>query len=71
MAGSEAAVIGAVVLVQAGSQAQPAGQLLDLPVMETVVQAGRAEALGGDWAAIAALPRPCPARARIRSASAG
>ena len=67
----EAAVIGAVVVVQAGPQAQPADQLLDLAGMEAFVLAGGAEALGGELAAIAALPRPCPASALIRSPRAG
>jgi hypothetical protein len=60
----EAAVIGAVVVVQAGAQAQPADQLLDLAGMEAVVQAGRAEALGcqlaDDRGAAQALPGQCP-----------
>jgi hypothetical protein len=46
LAGPEAALVGAVVVVQAGPQAQPADQLLDLPVVEALVLAGRAEALG-------------------------
>src|SRR5215470_9379711 len=63
LAGPEAALIGAVVMVQAGPQAQPADQLLDLPVVEAVVLAGRAEALGGelpgDRGAAQALPGQC------------
>src|SRR6185312_6019760 len=39
--GPEAALVGAVVVVQAGPQAEPADQLLDLPDVEAVVQAGR------------------------------
>ena len=57
-------MIGAVVVVQAGAQAQPADQLLDLAGMEAFVQAGRAEALGcqlaGDRGAAQALPGQCP-----------
>jgi hypothetical protein len=41
-------VIGAVVVVQAGTQAQPADQVLDLPIVEAFALAGRAEALGGE-----------------------
>jgi hypothetical protein len=46
LAGPEAALAGARVMVQAGAQAQPADQVLDLARMEVLVQAGRAEALG-------------------------
>src|SRR5438132_11229277 len=60
LAGPEAALIGAVVVVQAGTQAQPADQLLDLPVMEAVVQAGRAEALGGELPGDRGGPQPLP-----------
>jgi hypothetical protein len=35
-------------VVQAGTQAQPADQVLDLAGVEAFVQAGRAEALGGE-----------------------
>jgi hypothetical protein len=49
-----------VVVVQAGAQAQLADQVLDLAGMEAVVQARRAEALGGelpgDGGAVQALP---------------
>src|SRR5512135_2879001 len=48
LAGPEAALIGAVVVVQAGPQAQPADQVLDLAVVEAFVLAGRAEALGSE-----------------------
>ena len=39
-------MIGAVVMIQAGSQAQPADQVLDLAVVEAFVQARGAEAVG-------------------------
>ena len=39
-------MIGAVVVIQAGAQAQPADQVLDLAVVEALVQARGAEALG-------------------------
>src|SRR6516165_11101423 len=42
LAGPEAALIGAVVVVQAGSQAEPADQLLDFAGMEAFVLAWRA-----------------------------
>src|SRR5690348_561693 len=42
LAGPEAALVGAVVVVQAGPQAQLPDQVLDLAGMEAVVQAGRA-----------------------------
>jgi hypothetical protein len=45
LAGAEVALIGAVVMIQAGTQAQPADQMLDLAVVETFMLAGRAEAL--------------------------
>src|SRR5947207_2539088 len=64
LAGPEAAVIGAVVVVQAGTQTQPPDQLLDLPVVEAFVLAGRAEAfareLPGDRGAAQALPGQGP-----------
>jgi hypothetical protein len=48
LAGAEAALAGAVVVVQAGAQAQPADQVLDLAIVEAVVLAGCAEAPGGE-----------------------
>ena len=70
LAGPEAAVIGAMVVVQAGAQAQPADQLLDLPTVEAFVQAGRAEALGcelpGDRGVPQALTGQCPDPLRER-----
>src|ERR1700761_6196096 len=45
LAGPEAAVIGTVVVIQPGTQAQPADQLLDLAVVEAFVQVRGAEAL--------------------------
>ena len=50
LAGPEAALVGAVVVVQAGTQAQSADQVLDLAVVEAFVLAGRAEALGCELA---------------------
>src|SRR6266513_1322113 len=59
----EAALIGAVVVVQAGTQAQPTDQVLDLAVVESFVQVGRAEALGcepvGDRGVPQALTGQC------------
>src|SRR2546430_9446805 len=70
LAGSEAALAGAVVVVQAGPQAQPADQVLDLAGMEAVVQAGGAEALGGELAGdrgnVQALPGQGPDPLRQR-----
>ena len=71
LAGPEAAVIGAVVVVQAGTQAQPADQVLDLAVMEAFVLAGCAEALGCELAGDRGVAQALPARALIRSVSAG
>jgi hypothetical protein len=58
-------------MVQAGTQAQSADQVLDLADVEALVQVGRAEALDASRSAIAAFPRPSPASALIRSVSAG
>jgi hypothetical protein len=59
----EAALIGAVVVVQAGAQAQSADQVLDLAGVEAFVQAGRAEALNcqpvGDRGVPQALTGQC------------
>src|SRR5262249_17261889 len=60
LAGPEAALVGAVVVVQAGPQAQPADQLLDLPVVEAVVQAGRAEALRRELPGVGGAGRARP-----------
>src|SRR5258707_12699605 len=64
LAGTEAALVGPLVVVQAWAQAQPADQLLDLAVVEALAQAGRAEALdpqlAGDLGAAQALPGQCP-----------
>jgi hypothetical protein len=57
-------LIGAVVVVQARPQAQPAGQVLDLAVVEAFVLAGRPEALGcqtvGDRGVCPGPVRPAP-----------
>lgn len=50
LAGREAALAGAVVVVHAGAQAQLADQVLDLAGMEAFVLAGCAEALGCELA---------------------
>jgi hypothetical protein len=64
LAGPKAAPAGAVVMVQAGTQAQPADQVLDLAVVETFMLVGRAEALGcqpvGDRGVAHALTGQCP-----------
>jgi hypothetical protein len=70
VAGPEAALIGAMVVVQAGTQAQPADQLLDFPVMKAFVLAGVRKPSVASCPAIAALSRPCPASALILSAIA-
>src|SRR2546430_8722354 len=57
LAGPEAALIGAVVVVQAGTQAQPADQVLDLPGVEVFVQVGRAEAVEGELAGDRGVPQ--------------
>src|SRR5438552_14927737 len=46
LAGPEAALAGAVVMVEAGAQAQAADQVLDLAGVETFVLVGCAEAFG-------------------------
>src|SRR6266700_2308070 len=69
--GLQAALAGAVVVVQAWAQAQPPDQVLDCAGMEAVVQAGVRKPSAASWPAIAALSRPCPASALIRSARAG
>src|SRR6266496_3834081 len=60
----EAALAGAVVMVQAGTQAQSADQVLDLADVEAFVQVGRAEALDcepvGDGGVPQALTGQCP-----------
>jgi hypothetical protein len=71
LAGAQAALIGAVVVVQAGTQPQPADQVLDLAGMETVMQAGCAEALGGELPGDRSAVQALPASALIRSARAG
>jgi hypothetical protein len=50
-------VIGAVVVVQAGTQAQPADQVLDLAVVETLTLAGRAETLEGELSGDRGVPQ--------------
>ena len=71
LTGPEAALTGALVVVQAGSQAQAADQLLDLAGMEAIVQAGCAQALGCQLADNRGSVQACPASARIRCVSAG
>ena len=71
LARSEAALAGAVVMVEAGAQAQAADQVLDLACVEAFVLVGRAEALGCEPVGDLGVPRPSPANARIRSVSAG
>src|SRR5205823_3725976 len=70
LTGPEAALTGALVVVQARAQAQAADQVLDLSGMEAVVQAGCAEALGGELAgdrgSVQALPGQCPDPLRQR-----
>jgi hypothetical protein len=64
LARSEAALPGTPVVVQAEVQAQPTDHLLDFAVVEAVVQARRAEAVGcelaGDRGAVQALPGQGP-----------
>src|SRR5579875_415514 len=60
LAGCEAAAAGAVVVVEAGAQAQAADQVLDFAGVEAVVEAGGAEPLGrepaGDLGVGQAIP---------------
>jgi len=71
LAGPEAAPAAAVVVVQAGAQAQPADQVLDLARMEAVVQAGRAEALGRELAGDRGVVQALSASALIGPVSTG
>jgi hypothetical protein len=71
LAGPDAALAGAGVVVQAGAQAQAADQVLDLAGVEAFVQAGCAEALGREPAGDLGVSRPSPTRAAIRCVSAG
>src|SRR6266849_9504327 len=71
LSGLEAAAVGAVVVVQAETQAQPPDEVLDLAIVEAFVQVRRAEAFARELAAIAVFPRPSPASALIRCVSAG
>jgi hypothetical protein len=49
-----------MVVVQAGPQAQPVDQLLDLPVVEAFVQVRGAEALYRELTRDRGVPQPLP-----------